>query len=43
MNTPEANWSDLYAMVRNLALTSLEEEISADDVIRVMPADSGKA
>ncbi|MCE1183250.1 MAG: response regulator [Rhodocyclales bacterium] len=39
-NLPEANWSDLYAMVRNLALTSLEEEISADDVIRVMPADS---
>lgn len=34
---PEANWGDLYALVRNLALTSLDEEISADDVARVMP------
>ena len=38
-NRPEANWSDLYALVRNLALTSLDEEISADDVQRVMPQD----
>jgi len=36
-NFPDANWGDLYALVRNLALTSLEEEISADDVVRVMP------
>ena len=34
---PEANWTDLYALVRNLALTSLEEEITAEDVNRVMP------
>jgi len=38
-NRPEANWSDLYALVRNLALTSLDEEVSADDVQRVMPQD----
>jgi DNA-binding NtrC family response regulator len=36
---PEASWSDLYILVRNLALTALDEEISADDVGRVMPAD----
>lgn len=36
---PEANWTDLYVLVRNLALTALEEEISAEDVGRVMPAD----
>jgi len=34
---PEASWSDLYALVRNLALTALEEEISAEDVSRVTP------
>ncbi|PKO35494.1 MAG: sigma-54-dependent Fis family transcriptional regulator [Betaproteobacteria bacterium HGW-Betaproteobacteria-7] len=36
---PEASWTDLYVLVRNLALTALEEEISAEDVGRVMPAD----
>ncbi|WP_371323849.1 response regulator [Dechloromonas sp. ZY10] len=41
---PEAGWSELYALVRNLALTSLDEEIGADDVARVMPAqDDGDA
>lgn len=44
---PEAGWSELYALVRNLALTSLDEEIGADDVARVMPAqdesDAGEA
>ena len=34
---PEASWSDLYALVRNLALTALDEEISAEDVSRVTP------
>ena len=34
---PEASWTDLYALVRNLALTALEEEISAEDVTRVIP------
>ena len=40
---PEASWTDLYALVRNLALTALEEEISAEDVARVMPADETSA
>ena len=39
---PDSSWSDLYVLVRNLALTSLDEEISADDVLRVMPQDSGE-
>ena len=39
--SPESSWSDLYALVRNLALTSLEDEISAEDVARVMPPDAG--
>ena len=38
-NRPDANWNDLYSLVRNLALTSLDEEITADDVQRVMPQD----
>jgi len=40
-NLPEASWTDLYGLVRNLALTALDEEISADDVTRVMPRDEG--
>ena len=44
---PENGWSELHALVRNLALTSLDEEISAEDVARVMPvqeaADAGEA
>jgi two-component system nitrogen regulation response regulator NtrX len=38
---PEASWTDLYALVRNLALTALEDEISAEDVSRVMPREEG--
>ena len=37
---PDAGWSDLYALVRNLAVTSLDEEISFDDVTRVVPQES---
>jgi DNA-binding NtrC family response regulator len=37
---PESSWSDLYALVRNLALTALDEEISGDDVLRVMPQEA---
>ncbi|MDP3638081.1 MAG: response regulator [Azonexus sp.] len=40
-NLPEASWTDLYSLVRNLALTALDEEISADDVTRVMPQETG--
>lgn len=35
----EASWNVLYGLVRNLALTALEEEIGADDVARVMPQE----
>ncbi len=40
---PESSWNDLYALVRNLAVTSLDEEISADDVARVMPQEATAA
>lgn len=33
----EASWNVLYALVRNLALTSLDEDILAEDVLRVLP------
>jgi two-component system, NtrC family, nitrogen regulation response regulator NtrX len=36
---PEASWSDLYGLVRNLALTALDEEITVEDVRRVAPAE----
>ena len=36
-HNPESNWNDLYGLVRNLALTSLDEEVTAEDVIRVRP------
>ena len=42
----DASWNVLYGLVRNLALTALDEEIDADDVARVMPdqeEDSGAA
>ncbi len=39
---PDSSWSDLYVLVRNLALTSLDEEISPEDVLRVMPQDGGE-
>ncbi len=39
-NHADSSWTTLYMLVRNLALTSLDEEISADDVSRVMPQES---
>ena len=36
----EASWNVLYGLVRNLALTSLDEEIDGDDVARVMPPEA---
>ena len=35
----EAHWNELFALVRNLALTALDEEISAEDVSRVAPRE----
>jgi len=40
---PDASWTDLYVLVRNLALTALEEDISAEDVIRVTPEKEGNS
>lgn len=40
---PDASWTDLYVLVRNLALTALEEDISAEDVIRVTPEKDGNS
>jgi two-component system, NtrC family, nitrogen regulation response regulator NtrX len=42
-NSPESSWNDLYALVRNLAITSLEEEVTAEDVARVMPTDTASS
>ncbi len=42
----DASWNVLYGLVRNLALTALDDEIDADDVARVMPEqeeDAGTA
>jgi len=36
---PGASWNVLYGLVRNLALTALDEEIVGDDVARVMPQE----
>lgn len=36
-------WGDLYALVKNVALTALEEEISVEDVARVLPEDEDTA
>ncbi|HJW25795.1 MAG TPA: response regulator [Rhodocyclaceae bacterium] len=36
-NRPDNAWMDLYALVKNLALTTLEEEIGAEDVARLAP------
>jgi DNA-binding NtrC family response regulator len=35
----DASWNVLYGLVRNLALTALDDEIGADDVARVMPPE----
>ena len=34
------SWNVLYNLVKNLALSALEEEISAEDVNRVMPSEN---
>jgi len=39
----ETGWNTLYGLVRNLALTALDEEINADDVARVMPQEIDEA
>jgi len=39
----DASWNVLYGLVRNLALTALDDEIDADDVARVMPEQEEEA
>ena len=36
---PEASWNVLYGLVRNVALSALDEEIDCEDVLRVMPPE----
>jgi DNA-binding NtrC family response regulator len=36
-NSSDSGWNELQAMIRNLALTSLEEEIGEADVLRLFP------
>lgn len=36
---PECAWMDLYTLVKNLALTTLDEEIGAEDVARLAPQE----
>ncbi|MDR3055389.1 MAG: response regulator [Zoogloeaceae bacterium] len=35
-----SSWNELQALIRNLALTTLEEEIGEEDIERLLPADS---
>ncbi len=35
----DGGWSELYLLVKNLALTALDDEIVADDVARLRPKD----
>lgn len=38
-NHQESGWVELYVLVRNVALNALDEEISAEDVMRVLPEE----
>jgi len=39
----DGGWSELYTLVRNLALTTLDEEIVSDDVARLRPQEEADA
>ena len=39
----DGGWSELYTLVRNLALTTLDEEIVAEDVTRLRPQEEDEA
>lgn len=41
-NHPDGAWAELYALVRNLALTALDEEIGSEDVERLAPGDAAE-
>ncbi|HZX30932.1 MAG TPA: response regulator [Rhodocyclaceae bacterium] len=38
-SNPDGAWMNLYTLVKNLALTTLEEEIGAEDVARLSPEE----
>lgn len=38
-SNPDGAWMNLYTLVKNLALTTLEEEIGAEDVARLAPEE----
>jgi len=42
-NYHENAWGDLYLLVKNVALTALDEEITSEDVERVLPDDEEAA
>ena len=42
-NHQDSGWGELYVLVRNVALNALDEEISSDDVMRVLPQDEGES
>jgi two-component system, NtrC family, nitrogen regulation response regulator NtrX len=42
MHRWQGEWAELLATVKNLALSALEDEISADDVARVLQRESGE-
>ena len=39
-SNPDGAWVELYALVKNLALTALDEEIGVDDVLRLRPREA---
>ncbi|MBK7899795.1 MAG: sigma-54-dependent Fis family transcriptional regulator [Azonexus sp.] len=39
----DGGWSELYTLVRNLALTTLDDEIVSDDVARLRPQEEADA
>jgi len=43
MHRWQGEWAELLATVKNLALSALEDEISADDVARVLQREVGEA
>lgn len=39
-NLQDSGWGELYVLVRNVALNALEDEVAAEDVVRVLPTES---
>ncbi|MES2771094.1 MAG: response regulator [Pseudomonadota bacterium] len=43
MHRWEGEWTELITAVKNLALSALEDEISADDLLSILQRDAGKS